>query len=126
MIFNIFVEEGLEQRLLHLGKKPTSNGIYRGHKNVASYLNYNDSYGVKKFKSRALKHNEDFNRMTKKFVILSQRCQHGVQKVAMSFEIVSVICQYKIETSNEPLFDALIVRILSLVTCQNLTDDNDK
>ena len=70
---NIFIEEGLEQRLLLLGKKAIGDGIYRGHEEAISYPNYNDSYGVKKFKSRALKRHEDFNGMTKTFKILNNR-----------------------------------------------------
>ena len=104
---NIFVKEGLEQRLLLLKKKAIGDGIYRGHEKAVSYPNYSDSYGVKKFKSRALKRHEDFNGMTKTFKILSGRFRHGVGKIAAAFESVAVICQYKIER-DEPLFDVLI------------------
>ena len=70
-------------------------------------LIHSDSYGVKKFKSRALKQHKDFNGMTKTFKILSGRFRHGVGKIAAAFESVAVICQYKIER-DEPLFDVLI------------------
>ena len=33
--------------------------------------------------------------------------RHGLQKIAIAFEAVAVICQYKIE-AEEPLYDVLI------------------
>ena len=103
----IFVKEGLENRLQMLGQKAIGDGIYRGHENTISYPNYHDSYAVKKFKSRALKSHEDYNGMCKTFKILSGRFRHGVQKIASAFESVAVICEYKIE-ADEPLFDVLV------------------
>ena len=104
---NIFVEEGLEQRLLLLGKKAIGDGIYQGHEKAVSFPNRCDSYGVAKFKSRALKRHESFNGMLKKFRILSDCFRHRVDKIAPAFESIAVICQYKIERE-EPLYDVLI------------------
>jgi hypothetical protein len=103
----IFVENGLKQKLLQLGKKCIGDGAYNGHLDVASYPNYHDSYSVKKFKSRALKRHEAFNGMTKNFKILDVRFRNSLDKIAPAFEAVCVICQYKIET-DEPLYDVLI------------------
>ena len=108
---NIFIEEGLEARLLHLKKKAIGDGIYKGHDKAVSFPNKHDSYGVKKFKSRALHRHEDFNGMTKTFRILSGRFRHGVGKIARAFESVAVICQYKIE-ADEPLYDVLVEDIV--------------
>jgi len=107
----IFVEDGLKQRLLDLGKKAIGDKAYSGHKEAISIPNIFDSYGVKKFKSRALKRHEAFNGMTKAFRILSGRFRHGVGKIGSAFESVAVICQYKIET-DEPLFDVLVEDIV--------------
>lgn len=104
---NIFIEEGLEQRLLLLGKKAIGDGIYQGHNKAVSFPNRCDSYGVAKFKSRALKRHESFNGMIKNFRILSDCFRHRVDKIALAFESVAVICQYKIERE-EPLYDVLI------------------
>jgi len=103
----IFVENGLKQKLLLLGKKCIGDSAYNGHLDVASYPNHHDSYGVKKFKSRALKRHEGFNGMTKTFKILDDRFRNSTDKFGPAFEAVCVICQYKIET-DEPLFDVLI------------------
>ena len=45
--------------------------------------------------------------MTKTFKILNNQFRHGVDKIAVAFESVAVICQYKIE-ADEPLYDVLI------------------
>ena len=89
------------------GKKAIGDGIYQGHESTISSPNHHDSFGVKKFKSRALKSHEDFNGMTKTFKILSSKFCHGVGKITSAFESVSVICEYKIE-ANEPLFGILV------------------
>ena len=110
----IFVEHGLEQRLLTLGKKCIGDGGYRGHTAAASTPNAHDEYGVKRFKARALKRHEDFNGMTKVFRILRDRFRHPVKRFAIAFEeAVCVICQYKIE-SDEPLYDVLIEDLLNV------------
>ena len=87
--------------------KSLGDDAYRGHHDTVSTANSHNTYGVKKFKSRALKRHEDFNGMTKTFNILQHRFRHGVDKIAKAFESVAVICQYKVE-SDEPLFDVLI------------------
>ena len=103
---NIFTEEGLEQRLLYnLGKKQL--GIYQGHTKAISFPSRLDLYGVAKFKSRALKQHKSFNEMLKKFKILRDCFCHCVNKIALAFESVAVICQYEIERK-EPLYDVLI------------------
>ncbi|KAG7336887.1 hypothetical protein IV203_028172 [Nitzschia inconspicua] len=73
--------------------------------------NAHDSFGVKKFKSRALKRHETFNGMTKRFGCLDGRFRHGSQKFATCFEAVCVLCQYQIE-QELPLFDVLIEAIM--------------
>jgi len=109
---SVFVGEGLKQRLLTLSKKAIGDGGYVGHYDAISTPNAHDSYGVKRFKSRALKRQEDFNGMTKTFKILRERFRHCVGRFPVAFEAVCVICQYKIE-SDEPLYDVLIEDILN-------------
>ena len=92
--------------------KLTLDGGYVGHYDAISTPNAHDSYGVKRFKSRALKRQEDFNGMTKTFKILRERFRHCVGRFPVAFEAVCVICQYKIE-SDEPLYDVLIEDILN-------------
>ena len=108
---SIFVQEGLEQRLIHLGKKAIGDSAYKGHEEAVCYPNVCDSDAVRKFKSRALKRHEDFNGMTKTFKILRNCFRHGVGKIAAAFESVAVICQYKIET-DDPLYDILIESVV--------------
>jgi hypothetical protein len=53
---SIFVKHGLHNdKLLSLGKKAIGDGGYVGHSETVSTPNAHDSYGTKKFKSRALK-----------------------------------------------------------------------
>ena len=72
-----FAEEGLEEQLQSPGKKGIGGGIYWGHDTI-SYPNYHNLYGVKKFKSRALKGHKGFNGMMKTFKILRNIFRHGV------------------------------------------------
>ena len=109
---NIFTGEGLEERLRILGKKSLGDGGYAGHHKTVSSPNAHDSYQVKRFKSRGLKRQEDFNGMTKVFKILSGRFRHPLHKFPVAFEAVCVICQYKIE-SDEPLYDILVEDLLN-------------
>ena len=69
-----------------------------------STFNCMDGYGVKKFKSRALKRHENFNNMTKRWGILQGRFRHGVKEFKYAFESICVICQYQLENGS-PLFD---------------------
>ena len=109
---NIFTQEGLEERLRILGKKSLGDGGYAGHHETVSSPNAHDSYQVKRFKSRGLKRQEDFNGMTKVFNILKHRFRHPLHKFPVAFEAVCVICQYKIE-SDEPLYDILVEALLN-------------
>ena len=109
---NVFTQEGLEERLRILGKKSLGDGGYAGHHETVSSPNAHDSYQVKRFKSRGLKRQEDFNGMTKVFNILKHRFRHPLHKFPVAFEAVCVICQYKIE-SDEPLYDILVEALLN-------------
>eukprot|EP00536_Pseudo-nitzschia_multiseries_P013756 jgi/Psemu1/36277/gm1.36277_g len=86
----IFVENGLEQCLRYLCcKKCIGDGDYRGDNDAASTPNAHDGYGVKRFKTRALKCHEGFNNgMTKVFRILHDRFRHSVKKSPRAFEAV--------------------------------------
>ena len=51
--------------------------------------------------------------MTKSFQILWQLFCHNVkEKIAVAFEAVAVVCQYKVE-NKEPLYDILIDNVLN-------------
>jgi hypothetical protein len=104
----IFPKQGLMAKLASLGKKGIGDKGYSGkrYRHVMSTPNAFDTYGVKKFKSRALKRHENFNGMTKRFKCLDTRFRHGVSEFKYYFESICVICQYQIE-NGMPLYDFL-------------------
>ena len=104
---NIFQTQGLKQLLNNIEKKAIGDKGYNGHPNECSTFNSQDNRNVKKFKSRALKRHETFNSMIKRFDCLSGRFRHGINKLAICFESVCVISQFKME-DDSPLFDVLI------------------
>ena len=103
----ILRQKGLKEKLKSILKKAMGDKGYNGHPAECSTFNAHDTRNVKKFKSRALKHHENFNNMTKRFDCLAGRFRHGVDKFATCFESVCVICQYQLE-DDQPLFDVLI------------------
>ena len=67
-----------------------------------------DDKEVRKFKSRALKRHEKFNGLCKEFECLKAAFRHkSMEKFAIYFESVCVVCQYKIEIEC-PLWDVLV------------------
>lgn len=109
----IFRKHGLMVKLASIGKKAIGDKGYSGkeYKHVMSIFNAHDDYCVKKFKSRALKRQETFNGMTKRFGALDGRFRHGPKQFQYYFESICIICQYQIENSS-PLYDVLIEAIL--------------
>lgn len=109
----VFRKRGLMEKLQALGKKTIGDRGYQGKKyeHVMSTFNCMDSYGTRKFKSRALKRQENFNNMTKRFEILQGRFRHGVKEFKYSFESICVICQLQLE-NGMPLYDILIEDIM--------------
>jgi hypothetical protein len=79
---SIFCKKGLHDRLVALEKKAIGDGGYSGHHATISTPNAHDSYGVKRFTSRALKRHETFNGHTKVFDCLSGRFRHSVPRFA--------------------------------------------
>lgn len=108
----IFREDGLKRKLQQIKKKAIGDRGYSGHPDECSTFNAHDTRPVRKFKSRALKRQETFNNMTKRFDCLSGRFRHGVDKFATCFEAICVICQYQME-DDMPLYDVLIEDILN-------------
>jgi hypothetical protein len=66
-----FVNRGLRDNLVRMGKKAIGDGGYSGHHQVISTPNRFDQRNVATFKSRALKRHEKFNGITKSFDSLS-------------------------------------------------------
>ena len=101
------VKHGLKQKLKSIGKKALGDKIYNGHANEVSTFNAFDDEDVKAFKSRAQMRHEKFNGMLKEYGVLKQQFRHhSIEKFAMCFEAVSVICQYRME-HGEPLYELL-------------------
>jgi hypothetical protein len=109
---SIFSNKGLEHKLQQLQKKAIGDAGYNGHYETVSTPNAIDSYGVKLFKSRALKRHETFNGHTKVFDCLNGRFRHSLGRFANCFEAVCVLCQYQIEI-DKPLFKVLIQDVLT-------------
>ena len=103
---------GLMERLRSLGKKAIGDFGYRGEPDYVSFPNAHDSKPVDRFKSRALKRQENFNCMTKVFQILAGRFRHPERKFGTAFEAVCVICQYKLE-NEMPLYDVLVEAVIN-------------
>jgi hypothetical protein len=101
------------QKLSDCGKKAIGDKGYCGkrYEDVISSFNAHDDYCVKKFKSRALKRQENFNGMIKRFKAMDGRFRHGPRQFKYYFEAICVICQYQLE-NGMPLFDVLIEAIL--------------
>jgi hypothetical protein len=96
---------GLKEVLAQEGLKAIGDKFYNGHENEVCTFNAQDSYEVKKFKSRALKRHERFNALLKQYAILDGRFRNkGAEKFATCFEAVAVISQYRLELEC-PLYD---------------------
>jgi hypothetical protein len=67
--------------------------------------NSHDTPETRKFKGRARARQEAFNKMTKRFKCLDERCIHKEPQHKLLIEAVVVVCQYQIETGDETLFD---------------------
>lgn len=106
-----FVNGGLKEKLLLMGKKAIGDGGYCGHQSTVVTPNGADLRNVKKFKSRALKRHEKFNGMIKNFDCLKGRFRHSIPRFATCFEAVCVICQYQME-NGRPLYNILIEDIM--------------
>ena len=76
----IFIQKGLKQKLLEVGKRGIGDGGYNGHQRAVSTPNAHDSKPVKKFKGRALKRHETFNGLIKEFDCLDGRFRHSVKR----------------------------------------------
>lgn len=105
----IFVEQGLKDKLVATGKKAIGDAGYVGHQEAIITPNSHDADLVKTFKSRASKRHETFNGLIKQFQSLSQRFRHKMKdgRFKQCFEAICVICQYQIEI-DLPLFDIVI------------------
>jgi len=102
----IFVNEGLRDKLASMKKKALGDKGYTGHTDECSTFNAFDSKAVKKFKSRAQMRHEQFNGMLKEFSALDDQFRHEQDKFEVCFEATCVICQCQME-NGEPLFDLL-------------------
>lgn len=103
---------GLRDKLLSVGKKAIGDLGYRGHQDVISVPNVQDSRPVKLFKSRASMRHETFNGIIKEFGCLAGRFRHDADKFKTCFEAVCVLAQYKLEMGR-PLFDILIEAVFN-------------
>ena len=105
----IFAEKGLKEKLASIGKKGLGDKIYNGHPDECSTFNATDSKLVSTFKAQVQMHHEQFNGVVKDFRCTSQIFCHKpnkVEKHAMCFEVVVVICQCRLD-HGEPLFDLM-------------------
>lgn len=106
-----FVNGGLRDKLLLMGKKAISDAGNTGHQAALSTPNGAYLRNVAKFKSRALKRHEKFNGMIKTFDCLKGRFRHSVAQFGTCFEAACVICQYQME-NGKPLYNILIEDIM--------------
>jgi hypothetical protein len=103
----VFKNKGLKAKLESIKRQAIADSGYPGFPKLASTPNNEDSKGVKRFKSRALKQHEYFNNLIKNFDCLDVRFRHSLQRHRTCFEAVAVICQYQVEY-DKPLYDVLI------------------
>ncbi len=111
----IFKKKGLMAKLKSLGKKAIADSAYSGDQ--IAKRNSHDSKAVRKFKSRSLLRQEQFNGRMKVFESLSGRFRHDEDKFKSCFEAIAVICHYEMEFG-EPLYDILIPAVFE--------DENDE
>jgi hypothetical protein len=99
----------LRDKLRAAGKKCIADSAYfsKEDEDTVSGQNPHDHKVVKKFKRRALMRHEAFNGMIKCFRCLDGRFRHTMERYAVMFESVCVICQYQMEHGS-PLFDVLV------------------
>jgi len=102
---------GLKEKLRAMKKRAIGDRGYRGEPELISYFNAHDSKGVAKFKCRALMRHEIFNWKVKTFEAVRGRFRHSREKLAIAFEAICVVAQFKLETDS-PLFDILIQQVI--------------
>mmetsp|Transcript_49 Transcript_49/g.73 ORF Transcript_49/g.73 Transcript_49/m.73 type:complete len:339 (+) Transcript_49:84-1100(+) len=106
----IFKEEGLQEKLVALGKKAIADSGYSGPQ-ISTRNEAYDSDSVRIFKSRALLRQEKFNGRMKTYESLSSRFRHEEDKFKSVFEAIAVLCVYEME-NGMPMYDILIPAVL--------------
>jgi hypothetical protein len=115
---------GLKEKLQATGKMAIGDRGYRGEPDLISFFNPEDSKGVAKFKCRALMRHEIFNWKVKTFEAVRGRFRHSKEKLAVAFEAICVIAQFKLET-DMPLYDILIQQVIDKEFGVNSVSDDE-
>jgi DDE superfamily endonuclease len=100
---SIFKNRGLREMIPEGSWAIADNG-YRGILTKIRTSSSLDTEAVRRLKSRAKARHESFNGKLKNFAVVRDRWRHKINKHAIAFKAVCVICQYQMENGS-PLWD---------------------
>jgi DDE superfamily endonuclease len=100
---SIFKNRGL-RKMIPDGRWAIADNGYRGILSKIRTSSSLDTEAVQKLKSRAKARHEFFNGKLKNFAVVHDKWRHAINKHAIAFKAVYVICQYQMENGS-PLWD---------------------